>query len=203
MSSPYSWTFTTAGSQCPCSHLVPSTAQPSVASSGDTSAVNLGVQFTPSVNGWITGIRFYKGAGNTGTHIGSLWTTGGTLLGQVTFTNESASGWQEADFSSPIAVTAGTTYVASYFAPNGDYSYNCGVLCQRRRHERAAHSAAVLSGQPRQRRVQLRRLSGVPQQHLQRDQLLGGRGIHRTLGTRMPRTGQDRTGPLGVPGREA
>ena len=121
MSSPYSWTFTTGGSQCPCS-LWPSTAQPSVATANDTSAVNLGVQFTPSVNGWITGIRFYKGAGNTGTHVGSLWTSGGTLLGQVTFTNESASGWQQADFSSPIPVTAGTTYVASYFAPNGGYS---------------------------------------------------------------------------------
>ena len=80
--------------------------------------------FTADVNGWITGIRFYKGAGNTGTHIGSLWTAGGTLLGQVTFTSESASGWQQANFSSPIAVTAGTTYVASYFAPSGGYSVN-------------------------------------------------------------------------------
>jgi methionine-rich copper-binding protein CopC len=121
MSSPFSWTFSTAGAQCPCS-IWPSTAQPSVASASDTSAVNLGVQFTTSVNGWITGIRFYKGSGNTGTHIGSLWTSTGTLLGQVTFTNESASGWQVAYFSSPIPVTAGTTYVASYFAPNGGYS---------------------------------------------------------------------------------
>ena len=73
-------------------------------------------------NGWITGIRFYKGSGNTGTHVGSLWTANGTLLGQVTFTNESATGWQQANFSSPIAVTAGTTYVASYLAPNGGYA---------------------------------------------------------------------------------
>jgi methionine-rich copper-binding protein CopC len=121
MSSPYSWSFTTAGSQCPCS-LWPSSATPSIASVGDTSAVNLGVEFTPSVNGWITGIRFYKGSGNTGTHIGALWTTGGSLLGQVTFTNESASGWQQANFSSPVPVTAGTTYVASYLAPSGGYS---------------------------------------------------------------------------------
>ena len=81
------------------------------------------MQFTPSANGWVAGIRFYKGSSNTGTHIGELWTASGTLLGQVTFTDESASGWQEADFSSPIAVTAGTTYVASYFAPAGNYSY--------------------------------------------------------------------------------
>ncbi len=123
MTSPFSWSFSTAGSQCPCS-LWPSTAQPSVASATDPGPVNLGVQFTPSVNGWITGIRFYKGAANTGTHIGDLWTSSGTPLGQVTFTNEPASGWQEADFSSPIPVTAGTTYVASYFAPNGGYSVN-------------------------------------------------------------------------------
>jgi Domain of unknown function (DUF4082)/Bacterial Ig-like domain len=123
MSSPYSWSFSTAGSQCPCS-LWPSTAQPSIATANDPSAVNVGVQFTPSANGWIAGIRFYKGTGNTGTHVGNLWTSAGTLLGQVTFTNESASGWQEADFSSPIAVTAGTTYVASYVAPNGGYSYD-------------------------------------------------------------------------------
>jgi Domain of unknown function (DUF4082)/Bacterial Ig-like domain len=128
MSGSKSWTFTTAAAaQCPCS-IWPNTAQPSVASAADPSAVNLGVQFTADINGWITGIRFYKGAGNTGTHTGSLWTSNGTLLGQVTFTNESGSGWQEADFSSPIPVTAGTTYVASYFAPNGGYSYDSAAF---------------------------------------------------------------------------
>ncbi|HCU92568.1 MAG TPA: hypothetical protein DHU96_07405 [Actinobacteria bacterium] len=127
MSSPYSWTFTTAGAQCPCS-IWPNTAQPSVASANDSGSVNLGVKFTADINGWIAGIRFYKGAGNTGTHVGSLWSSGGTLLGQVTFTNESASGWQEADFSSPIPVMAGTTYIASYFAPNGGYAYDGGAF---------------------------------------------------------------------------
>jgi uncharacterized protein DUF4082 len=81
--------------------------------------VNLGVKFMTDANGWIAGIRFYKGAGNTASHIGSLWTSTGTLLGRVTFTNESASGWQEADFPSPVPVAADTTYVVSYFAPIG------------------------------------------------------------------------------------
>ena len=112
---------------CPCS-IWSSSAQPSTASVSDTSRVNVGVQFTPEENGYITGIRFYKGSANTGTHVGSLWTTSGTLLGQVTFTNETASGWQQANFSSPIAVTAGTTYVASYFAPNGEYANNSGYF---------------------------------------------------------------------------
>ena len=124
MSGSKSWSFTTSSpAQCPCS-IWPGTAVPSVASANDPSSVNLGVKFTADTDGSITGIRFYKGAGNTGTHVGSLWTSTGTLLGQVTFTSESATGWQEADFSSPIPVTAGTTYVASYFAPNGGYSYD-------------------------------------------------------------------------------
>jgi hypothetical protein len=122
MSGPYSWNFMTAAPpQCPCS-IWPSSAQPAIANAGDYSSVNLGVKFTTDENGWITGIRFYKGSGNAGTHVGSLWDANGNLLGQVTFTGESASGWQQANFSAPIPVTAGTTYVASYFAPNGGYS---------------------------------------------------------------------------------
>ena len=77
------------------------------------------MQFQASSNGFITGVRFYKEADNTGAHTGSLWTSAGTLLASGTFTGETAIGWQELDFSSPVAVTAGTTYVASYFTSTG------------------------------------------------------------------------------------
>jgi Domain of unknown function (DUF4082)/Cadherin-like domain/Bacterial Ig domain len=96
-------------------------ATPSTPDSGDTSSIEVGVEFTASVNGVITGIRFYKGASNTGPHVADLWSSTGTLLATATFTNETASGWQEVNFSTPVAVTAGTTYVASYHT-NGDYS---------------------------------------------------------------------------------
>jgi hypothetical protein len=97
-------------------------ATPTTVDSGDTTGVELGVKFTADYSGSITGIRFYKASTNTGTHVGSLWTTAGTRLAQVTFSGESASGWQTATFASPVSVTAGTTYVASYFAPAGHYS---------------------------------------------------------------------------------
>jgi hypothetical protein len=80
------------------------------------------------VNGSITGIRFYKGTGNTGTHVGNLWTTSGTKLASVTFNNETASGWQQALFSTPVAITAGTVYVASYLAPAGHYAADNGYF---------------------------------------------------------------------------
>jgi len=44
------------------------------------------------------------------------------LLATATFTNETATGWQAVNFSSPVTVTAGTTYIASYHTSSGDYS---------------------------------------------------------------------------------
>jgi phosphodiesterase/alkaline phosphatase D-like protein len=114
---------TAAAGGCPCS-LWPVTATPAIASSGDSSAVELGVRFRADSNGYITGLRFYKGAANTGVHVANLWTDTGTLLATATFTNETATGWQEVAFSSPVAVTANTNYVASYFAPTGGYAQN-------------------------------------------------------------------------------
>ena len=38
------------------------------------------MKFKADFDGTVTGIRFYKAAANTGTHIGSLWTAGGTRL---------------------------------------------------------------------------------------------------------------------------
>jgi hypothetical protein len=94
----------------------------------DTSPQALGVKFTASSSGFIGGVRFYKEIDNTGAHVGSLWTSTGTLLASGTFTGESASGWQELDFSSPVAVTAGTTYVASYTTTTGHYAATVGGL---------------------------------------------------------------------------
>ena len=94
---------------------------PSIVTVNHPSPVELGVKFQASTNGSITGIEFYKGPQNTGTHVADLWTATGTLLATATFTNETASGWQEVDFSNPVAITAGTTYVASYHT-NGNYS---------------------------------------------------------------------------------
>ena len=89
-----------------------------------TGAVELGVKFRSDAAGFITGIRFYKGPANTGTHVGHLWTTGGRLLGTATFTGETPTGWQQANFASPIPISANTTYVASYFTPVGQYAFN-------------------------------------------------------------------------------
>ncbi|MBV8416405.1 MAG: DUF4082 domain-containing protein [Verrucomicrobia bacterium] len=80
----------------------------------DGAAVELGVKFTPSTSGTITGIRFYKANSNTGTHIGDLWSASGKLLATAAFSGETASGWQQVNLSTPVAITAGSTYIVSY-----------------------------------------------------------------------------------------
>ena len=100
----------------------PSTAAPERVDDGPDSAVELGVKFQSDVAGTITGIRFYKSATNTGAHVGNLWTSDGTLLATVTFSNETASGWQQVLFATPVAIASNTVYVASYHANNGHYS---------------------------------------------------------------------------------
>jgi hypothetical protein len=98
---------------------------------GPDSSVELGVKFRSDVAGKITGIRFYKATANTGTHVGSLWNSAGTKLAAATFSGETASGWQQVSFSTPVAITANTVYVASYHANNGHYSADVNYFASR------------------------------------------------------------------------
>ncbi|MER5487217.1 DUF4082 domain-containing protein [Streptomyces sp. NPDC002812] len=132
MAAPVTWTFTTSTSppavNCPCTLWGPN-ATPTTANVGDdTNSVELGTRFQSTVAGYVTGVTFYKGPGNTGTHTGSLWSANGTLLATGTFGSETVSGWQQLHFATPVAITANTEYVASYHAPNGKYSVDGGYF---------------------------------------------------------------------------
>ncbi|WP_436791316.1 N,N-dimethylformamidase beta subunit family domain-containing protein [Yinghuangia sp. YIM S10712] len=113
----------------PCT-IWPANTVPGTPSDPEALAIEVGVKFRTDVAGHITGVRFYKGDGNTGTHVAHLWTATGTLLATKTFTGETATGWQQATFDTPVAVTAGTTYVASYYTPTGHYAADQNGLVQ-------------------------------------------------------------------------
>jgi hypothetical protein len=93
----------------------------------------VGVKFTANVAGEVTGVRFYKQTWMGGvTHVGHLWSSTGTLLATATFTNESAYGWQQVIFSSPVAILANTVYIASFSTGGGYFgitssSFSSGV----------------------------------------------------------------------------
>jgi hypothetical protein len=109
------------GYVCSCS-VWDDAVLPQLPSQSDTRAVEVGVKFRAEVAGYVTAIRFYKGPANSGTHVGSLWTRDGVLLASATFTNESATGWQQVSFAAPVPIAANTTYVLSYYAPAGGYA---------------------------------------------------------------------------------
>ena len=60
----------------------------------------------------------------------SLWSGSGTLLATASSSSETASGWQEVTLPSPVAITANTTYVASYHAKPGYYASSTGYFTQ-------------------------------------------------------------------------
>ncbi len=70
--------------------------------------------FSSAIAGKITHIRFYKASGESTGHYGRIWSDSGTLLRQQQFINESASGWQEVQLSTPLTISPGVVYRVSY-----------------------------------------------------------------------------------------
>ncbi|QBR87806.1 DUF4082 domain-containing protein [Microbacterium wangchenii] len=100
----------------------PGTATPQTPVDADRDPVELGMRFTPKTDGVVTGIRFYRTTANRGPHTGTLWSASGKVLARVGFPEATSTGWQTADVSPAVTVSAGATYVVSYHAPNGRYA---------------------------------------------------------------------------------
>lgn len=109
---------------CPCSIFTGQT--PSNLDNG-TDKYKLGLAFHSDTYGYVTGVRFYKDALNTGTHIGQLYSvadsTHHSLVAAMTFANETSSGWQTATFDNPVLIRPNQQYVVAYTTPSGKYSY--------------------------------------------------------------------------------
>jgi hypothetical protein len=107
--------------------LFSSTSVPAQQNITDATALQLGVVFQSSKAGKITAIRFYKCPEDTGTHVGTLWSSSGILLASATFSGETASGWQQVKLASPVSISAGVNYIAGYHS-NGYYSASQGYF---------------------------------------------------------------------------
>ena len=167
-------TVTTPQEQCPCSIWQDGTPTGSF-ESNDPSAQTLGVQFQAASSGFITGVRFYKEADDTGAHIGSLWSSTGTLLASGTFSNETASR------------VAGAGLLPPGGGDRGDDV--CGVVFHQYRVSRGHRAGAGVGGDQRaadragrRRGLRLRLVQHLPHQHLQRQQLLGRRRLLADVG---------------------
>jgi hypothetical protein len=120
------WSFTTEAVASPVNIF--GTTVPGTIDATDSQPFEGGVKFRSTVGGNAVGVRFYKGPLDTGTHVGRLYTVLGVLLAEVAFTGESASGWQEMNFASPVALTAGVTYVVSVYHASGFFPINANYF---------------------------------------------------------------------------
>lgn len=124
---PHAWTFTTGAARA--SLWFPADQAVSTATD-DTASVELGVRFSSDVDGRVTGIAFYRSAADdAANHTVTLWDTStGQALATATTQTETAAGWQLASFDTPVSISAGTPYTASYTAPAGRYGFTSGGL---------------------------------------------------------------------------
>jgi hypothetical protein len=84
-------------------------------------AAVMGSKFKVARAGRVTTLKFFKGAGDTSTHRGALWTSNGQKLAEATFSDETLSGWQTVTLSSPVTLMPGTTYVVSLHSSRGQF----------------------------------------------------------------------------------
>lgn len=113
------------------SGVFPEGTQPATPVDPDAAAVELGMRFTPKTDSTVSAIRFYQTPDNTGPHTGTLWGPTGEVLARVNFPDtDGTAGWREAAITPAVAVSAGTTYTASYFAPAGRYAADEGFFAR-------------------------------------------------------------------------
>jgi hypothetical protein len=73
----------------------------------------VGMKFKVARPGKIVAIRYWRAPSDSGTHVGRIWSSTGTLLASVAFTGESPAGWQQQPLAAPLAVAANTIYTVS------------------------------------------------------------------------------------------
>ncbi|MBN2741233.1 MAG: DUF4082 domain-containing protein, partial [Rhodobacteraceae bacterium] len=91
---------------------------PAITITSEATDYELGVKFTANAAGEVTELRYYRGAADSAdTDIRTLniWDESGVNLGSVTVQSDPGdSGWQVGTLATPVALTPGASYVASY-----------------------------------------------------------------------------------------
>ncbi|HUS26471.1 MAG TPA: DUF4082 domain-containing protein [Nevskiaceae bacterium] len=117
----------TAGAVSSCPFDLMGSLTPYETNFNDSGPVNIGVKFNVRTAPSVSGVKFYKGVDNTGTHTAYLRDiTASSTLASQTFSSETSSGWQEVNFSSSVAVDPTHDYMVWVSMPNGHYAVDTG-----------------------------------------------------------------------------
>ncbi|WP_371259162.1 DUF4082 domain-containing protein [Bradyrhizobium sp. WSM1743] len=120
----------------------------------------------------------------TGAQVWSFGVSVGSTTGTI--------GWQQVNFATPVTITAGTTYIASYHAA-GNYSADLKLFASSVTN--GPLTAPLVRVQWGQRRLRVRDRQPVADQHIQFDQLQGRPSFSGATGS----TGVVRCTPKSIP----
>lgn len=95
---------------------------PTILDDPDSRSIELGTEFTPASDGFITTARIYQGPADPGPLKATLWmSSDGRPLATVSIP-PGPTGWREVRFGDPVRVSADERYIISYRAPRGRYA---------------------------------------------------------------------------------
>jgi hypothetical protein len=95
----------------------------------DSTGIEVAMKFRSTATANILGLKFFKTAGNIGTHVGQLYSADDSvLLATAQFNNETDSGWQSVNFPTAVTLKPNVTYIAAYFSSLGYYTSTDGFL---------------------------------------------------------------------------
>jgi hypothetical protein len=98
----------------------------------DTQPIEIGVKFRTRVNGEVSAIRFYRDVPIDSGYVAHLWSATGELLGSGLAVEGQGPtpGWQTIQLYPPVPIVAGQTYIASYYASQGQYTVSENFFTQ-------------------------------------------------------------------------
>jgi hypothetical protein len=139
-----SWVITTAQDSLFLSTETPVKAE-------EDNPVELGMVFSPKVNGTITHFRFYKTLATDASQFTlNLWNAYGVNAVRQKVSAPGLLGWVRVPLATPARVTAGSHYVVSVHFPAGRYGGRTGVFTSARtRGNLVAPSSAQAGGNGR------------------------------------------------------
>jgi hypothetical protein len=116
------WRFRTADE--PTFEDYESFAPPSIlrAADADAATAQVGIRFSPSVDGAVSAIRAYVGADAGVSHTGYLWGPEDALLTEVAFTGQAVDGWRTAIVTPAAGLTAGVEYRVTIQSSSAKYA---------------------------------------------------------------------------------
>ncbi|MCC2032695.1 DUF4082 domain-containing protein [Microbacterium allomyrinae] len=99
--------------------VISDTATPQILTAPETKKIEVGLQFSPTTSGTLSGVQFYQNATNSGVTSASVWSSTGTLLTRVAVNPSAPVGWRTVPVN--VRLEAGRTYTVSVYDSNSRF----------------------------------------------------------------------------------